>query len=76
MAMAIAVKSRLWLGGVISEHRDSDLIAALFTIVKACASVVLFSNAKLKLKLFYDKFVIVVNYKHSILFYDFVKEKQ
>jgi hypothetical protein len=38
MAMAIAVKSRLWLGGVISEHRDSDLIAALFTIVKACAS--------------------------------------
>lgn len=38
--------------------------------------VVLFSNAKLKLKLFYDKFVIVVNYKHSILFYDFVKEKQ
>jgi len=39
MAMAIAVKSRLWLGGVVSEHRDLKLIVALLTIVKACASV-------------------------------------
>jgi transposase-like protein len=36
MAMAIAVKSRLWLGGVISEHRDLQLIVALLTIVKTC----------------------------------------
>jgi transposase-like protein/IS1 family transposase len=38
MAMAIAVKSRLWVGGVISEHRDLALIVALLTIVKTCAS--------------------------------------
>ena len=38
MAMAIAVKSRLWLGGVVSEHRNLNLIIALLTIVKACAS--------------------------------------
>ena len=38
MAMAIAVKSRLWLGGVVSEHRDMALIVALLTIVRACAS--------------------------------------
>lgn len=34
----IAVKSRLWLGCVINEHRDSDLIVALFTITEAFAS--------------------------------------
>ena len=33
MAMAIAVKSRLWLGGVVSEHRNLNLIIALLTIV-------------------------------------------
>ena len=30
--MAIAVKSRLWLGGVVREHGDLALIVALLTI--------------------------------------------
>lgn len=38
MAMALAVPSRLWLGGVISVHRDRELITNLVQIVRACAS--------------------------------------
>jgi transposase-like protein len=37
MAMAIMVSSRLWLGGVISPHRDMALISALMQKVRACA---------------------------------------
>ena len=37
MAMALAVPSRLWLGGVISPHRDLRLITALVQLVRSCA---------------------------------------
>jgi transposase-like protein len=37
MAMAMAVPSRLWLGGVISPHRDLDLILALVQMVRRAA---------------------------------------
>ena len=37
-AMALAVPSRLWLGGVISPHRDRALIRRLVDRVRACAS--------------------------------------
>ena len=37
MAMALAVPSRLWLGGVVSPHRDGALIAALVRLVRATA---------------------------------------
>lgn len=37
MAMAMAVPSRLWLGGVISPHRDRTLITSLVEMVRACA---------------------------------------
>jgi transposase-like protein len=37
MAMAMAVPSRLWLGGVISPHRDLPLITTLGQLVRACA---------------------------------------
>jgi transposase-like protein len=37
MAMALAVPSRLWLGGVISPHRDLQLITTLVQMVRACA---------------------------------------
>ena len=37
MAMALQVRTRLWLGGVLSEHRDGELITALMAKVKACA---------------------------------------
>jgi transposase-like protein len=37
MAMALAVPSRLWLGGVISPHRDLLLITALVQMVRTCA---------------------------------------
>lgn len=37
MAMALAVPSRLWLGGVISAKRDLVLITALVQMVRACA---------------------------------------
>jgi transposase-like protein len=37
MAMALAVPSRLWLGGVISPHRDLPLITALVRMVRTCA---------------------------------------
>ena len=36
-AMAMAVPSRLWLGGVLSVRRDRQLIDALATRVRACA---------------------------------------
>lgn len=37
MAMALAVPSRLWLGGVVSRHRDGKLIAAVVRMVRSCA---------------------------------------
>ena len=37
MAMALAVPSRLWLGGVVSRHRDGKLIAAVVRVVRSCA---------------------------------------
>ncbi len=36
MAMALAVPSRLWPGGVISRHRDGKLITALVEKIKRC----------------------------------------
>jgi hypothetical protein len=38
MALALAVPSRLWLGGVISRHRDLNLITRLVRRVRACAA--------------------------------------
>jgi hypothetical protein len=38
MALALAVPSRLWLGGAISEHRDLALITRLVQIVRGCAA--------------------------------------
>lgn len=37
LAMAIAVPTRLWLGGVVSAQRDGKLIFALARMVHACA---------------------------------------
>jgi transposase-like protein len=37
-AMALAIPSRLWLGGVISPQRDKALILAVVQQVRACAS--------------------------------------
>jgi len=37
LAMAIAVSTRLWLGGVVSDCRDVDLITALIEQVRSCA---------------------------------------
>jgi len=34
--MAIMVSTRLWLGGVVSEHRDGKLADQLLAMVKAC----------------------------------------
>ena len=36
VATALAVTSRLWLGGVVSAHRDRPLIRALLARVRAC----------------------------------------
>ena len=36
-AMAMAVPSRLWLGGVLSPHRDKVLIRTLAVQIRACA---------------------------------------
>jgi transposase-like protein len=36
MAMALAVPSRLWLGGVISPHRDLALITPLVQLIRTC----------------------------------------
>jgi hypothetical protein len=38
MALALAVPSRLWLGGAISEHRDLALITRLVRMVRGCAA--------------------------------------
>lgn len=37
LAMAMAVPTRLWLGGVLSLHRDKNLIRALMALVRCCA---------------------------------------
>ncbi len=37
MAMAIMVSTRLWLGGVVSTHRDKVLIRQVADMVRACA---------------------------------------
>lgn len=37
LASAIAVPTRLWLGGVVSSRRDSHLVTALAQQVRACA---------------------------------------
>jgi transposase-like protein len=37
LALALAVPTRLWLGGVISPHRDLALITRLVQIVRSCA---------------------------------------
>ncbi len=37
MAMAMAVPSRLWLGGVVSPRRDLDLILAVVRMVRSAA---------------------------------------
>lgn len=37
MAMALQVSTRLWLGGVISQHRDMALIISLVQKIRACA---------------------------------------
>jgi transposase-like protein len=39
LASALAVPSRLWLGGAVSPHRDHHLIAALLRRVCACGPV-------------------------------------
>ena len=36
MAMAIAVPTRLWLGGVLSQGRDKKLMGRLATMIRAC----------------------------------------
>ena len=38
MALALAIPSRLWLGGVVSPHRDGALITTLVGLVRACAT--------------------------------------
>jgi transposase-like protein len=38
LAMALAVPSRLWLGGVIRPQRDGVLITSLVRLVRACAA--------------------------------------
>jgi transposase-like protein/IS1 family transposase len=37
MAMAVAVPSRLWLGGTVSRHRDRHLVGSLARMVRAAA---------------------------------------
>jgi transposase-like protein len=39
LAGALAVESRLWLGGVVSIRRERELIRALLSRVRACGSV-------------------------------------
>ena len=39
LAGALAVESRLWLGGVVSMKRDRDLIRALLSRVRSCGLV-------------------------------------
>jgi hypothetical protein len=37
LAMAIAVSTRLWLGGVVSANRDANLITHLIEQIRSCA---------------------------------------
>jgi hypothetical protein len=37
LVMAIMVSTRLWLGGVIGERRDEELIVSLVQIIRTCA---------------------------------------
>ncbi len=37
LAMALQVATRLWLGAVVSEHRDEELLTRLLQKVRACA---------------------------------------
>ena len=37
MALAMMVKTRLWLAGEVSEHRDMTLIRRLIERVRTCA---------------------------------------
>jgi len=37
LAMALQVSTRLWLGGVVSAHRDGNLITHLMEQVRSCA---------------------------------------
>jgi transposase-like protein len=37
MALAVQVSTRLWLGGVVSPHRDRALIGQLVRQIRACA---------------------------------------
>ena len=39
LASAMEVRSRLWLGSVISQHRDGRLIGGLLIRVRACGPV-------------------------------------
>jgi transposase-like protein len=39
LACALEVRSRLWLGGVISQHRDGQLIRGLLLRVRKCGPV-------------------------------------
>ena len=39
LASAMEVRSRLWLGSVISRHRDGQLIRGLLIRVRRCGSV-------------------------------------
>ena len=36
LALALAVPTRLWLGGVLSRHRDLRLITSLVVVVRSC----------------------------------------
>ena len=36
LASAMEVRSRLWLGGMISRHRDKELIRGLLLRVRCC----------------------------------------
>src|SRR5438045_1334434 len=47
MALALAVPTRLWLGGVVSPHRDRALITALVRQVHACAAGIEDASARL-----------------------------
>src|SRR5215211_5175158 len=39
LASAMEVRSRLWLGSVISQHRDGQSIGGLLILVRACGPV-------------------------------------
>jgi hypothetical protein len=39
LASALEVRSRLWLGGVVSRHRDGGLIRELMVRVRACGPI-------------------------------------